>query len=107
MYQASETPKWWRYLAKFLLIVTIGVVLLYFYGFWRIKNYVEPGEIILAFYLTYLIGASLGLALLALIGVVTGLFLKYTLRDYVVMAIISLAPLMLTDVFYTIILHMQ
>jgi len=96
----SGTPKWWRYFAKILLIITIIVVLLYFYGFWRIRNHSEEGDIILAFYLTYLFGASIGLTLLAAIGIVTGLFFKYTLSDYVVMAIISLAPIMLSDVLF-------
>ena len=105
MNQTIESPKWWLDLARFSLKVTIGVVFTCIMSFLAAKTsfFGSPdlgGLIVFGFYFILSLYASLGLALLAIIGLVTGFFLKYQLKQYVTMFIISLIPIVL---FYVVV----
>jgi hypothetical protein len=104
MNQKIESPKWWRYLAKLMLIVTIAVVAFCLFTSWAIKA--EPlGKYDLGYaigfgiYFLVFLYSSLGLTLLAVIGTVVGFFLNYPLKLYVIMILISLVPILYLDVF--------
>jgi hypothetical protein len=98
MEHARNNPKWWRYLARLFLILDIFVVFFFFLFLWAKKSYVDQGDIILAFYLSFLLGASLVLAVLAVIGLMLGFFLKYKLRVYLMMFNVSLLPIFFLNV---------
>lgn len=75
--QKTEDPKWWRYLARFLLCLTIADFLLYIYiGSRRIIFGVTFGESLgFSFLSVSSYTALLGLVLLAVIGLVFGFVL--------------------------------
>ncbi len=100
MNQPIEIPKWWQVSAKLLLYVTFGVVFvgtmsLLFAVTGSFSTYDFAGLYSYGIIFILLWYASLGLVLLAIIGMVTGFFLKYPLRQYVLMFIISLMPTLL------------
>ena len=102
MNQTIESPKWWLDLARFSLKVTIGVVFTCIMSFLAAKTsfFGSPdlgGLIVFGFYFILSLYASLGLALLALIGIVTGFFIKYPLKEYVIIFVISLIPILFFD----------
>ena len=103
MKHISETPKWWLDLARFSLYVTLGVVLIgtmsilfAITGLFSTYDFAGLFTYGIIFVLSWYV--SLGLALLAIIGVVMGYFLKYPLKQYVMMFILSLIPTLLFDV---------
>ena len=116
MKKAIESPKWWHYLAIFLLVVTLATVLFYIFGFcvfskrysmgcilesvikWIINTgYFAHDSLGFAIGLSYLTSLSVvatwWLTAIALIGVVTGWLLKYPLRIYIWMFTISILPM--------------
>ena len=92
MNQAINNPKWWRYTAIFLLIVTIVVVAFSFFCLRATKHTDELGPLLMAMYFFATLYTSYGLLLLSLIGVIIGFLLKYSLKLYMIMAIVSLLP---------------
>ena len=105
MNQSFESPTWWRYLARSSLNVTIvvvfaGIMSLLFAktGFLGIFGFNDRIGFVFNFALSFYV--SVRLALLAIIGLVTGFFLKYQLKQYVTMFIISLIPIVL---FYVVV----
>ena len=91
MKQPIEPPKWWLYIAKNLLIVTIVAVIYGFFCLWSMK-YSGQGAIVGAMYFALLLILSPWITLLATIGIVTGFFLKYPLKQYLIIFIFSLLP---------------
>jgi len=116
MNKVIQYPKWWHYLATFLLIITLATVLFYIFGFcvfskrysidcnlesaikWIINTgYFAHDSLGFAIGLSYLtslsIGATWWLTGIALIGVATGWLLKYPLHIYIWMFAISILPM--------------
>ena len=116
MNKAIQYPKWWHFLATFLLVVTLVTVIFYILGFcsfskrygidchleivtkWIINVIYSTQESLgLAIGLAYLtslsIAATQWLTGIALIGVIAGWLLKYPLRIYIWMFAVSILPM--------------
>lgn len=116
MNQPIEIPKWWRYLAMSLFVVTLAVVLFYMLGLcilsdksitncnleyaidWvRNTKYFAGNDIGLTIglsvYIASLLASSCCLAGLSLIGVIVGWRLQYPLRVYILTFATSILPL--------------
>jgi hypothetical protein len=102
MINIRGTPKWWLIFARVILIVTIGTALLCSISFWSLKSsdfaqyfagifgndsLGQGIGIITTYMFSYY--AVLSFLLLAVIGVLIGAYLKYPLKDYVVVFVIT------------------
>ena len=90
MRKVINNPKWWRYTARFFIIVTIVVVVFSLFCLLATNYTDELGQLLMGIYFVISLYASFGLFVLALIGIVTGFILKYSLRRY--MITVSLLP---------------
>ena len=98
MSQTIKTPNWWLKLAKFLLVATVCVVFFCLFSTWAINaesigRYNFGSAIDFAFYSVFSFYASLALIIFAVIGVIVGLLIKYTVRLYMIMLAVSLIPI--------------
>lgn len=103
MNKKVEDPKWWYYLARFLLCLTIAVFCVCVFSLLATKGFFGKDDfgykLGYSFFFAFSFYASLGLTLTAIIGVVAGFLLKYTLKLYVLILLVSLLPLFFLDVF--------
>ena len=104
MNQAIKVPKWWGYSARFLLTLTVGVSFLCFVSFWSLhsssfaslfagifgNDSLGQGLGIIATYVFSYYALS-GSLLLAVLGMLMGAYLKYPLKEFVIVFVISLA----------------
>lgn len=98
MSQKVEDPKWWRYLVRFLLGLTVVAVCLCIISLLALnfsgRNDGFGHLIVHVVYFSYSLGVSYGVLLvvilLATIGLLAGLLLKYSLKLYMIILAISL-----------------
>jgi hypothetical protein len=103
MEHISEAPKWWKYLGKFLLIATIAAVIICFIGFWSLKSgdfaqyfvgifgHDSLGQAIgIAVMHTFSLYAILILLIIAVVGILLGVYLRLPLKDFVIVFVVSL-----------------
>jgi len=91
--------KWWGISASFFLVIAVGTVISNLYSLWLVNNTDELGPLIAGFYVAFTLYASLGLTLLSIIMMLVGFFIRYPLKKYVAMFIISLLPVVFLGVF--------
>lgn len=104
MSQSIEIPKWWLNLAKFLLIFTVCVVVIFLFSHWAkdaafaINNYSYRITFAICYFLSF--KALDWLTVSAVVGIVVGLFLKYPLKNYLIILFLSLAAVQYMYVFH-------
>ena len=103
MNQPITTPKWWKFLAKALLIASSIVVLTSILSILAaitgaFSTYDFAGLFTYGIFFILLWYASLGLALSALLGIAIGILLKYHIKQYLIMFAICLIPTIIFDV---------
>lgn len=106
MNQLTEIPRWWLNLATSLLIVTVITIFVFLISFWATNAELYGahdfsnaiGSII--FSMVSFIALDL-LAVLSVVGIVSGFFLKYPIKNYLIMLVLSLASTQYINVFYS------
>lgn len=103
MNQSIEIPKWWLNLAKYLLIFTICAVFICFSTLWA-KNFGGfRNLIVLGLYFIFSFTALLALVVVAAAGILAGIFLKYPLKNYLIVLVLSLTSILYLNPYHSII----
>ncbi len=106
MNQPVVIPKWWLNLAKSLLIFTVITVFVFLFSFWAkdaeffgAHNFSTATGFIIFFLISFV--TLDWLAVLSAVGIVSGFFLKYPIKNYLIMLVLSLASTYYINTFHS------